>query len=615
MDSFTLPFLSESHYSLLDGLSRPSQIAARCKELGYTSCALTDHGTISGGVSFYKECRKVDVKPILGIEAYISYLPATIKDENNRKLDHILLLAKNLVGYKEIIQLNNRGIEEDLFYYKPRFDMDILSKYCNNGNVICITGHIGSNLANEMCVGRLPDNGLADNAEEKALDYCKKLTDIFGKENFFIEIQLIDVSNNSLCQDIADVLRPVCKKLDLTPIATADSHYPTRESAKDQHVLLCSSLQLTLPKVNKCDFAMKGLFTSNNFHIPTIEDLQKCGNTDQEIENTCIVADMVEEFDITSKPKLPKFSDGDQLEELKELCRQGWREKLVTFDVVKTKEQQDIYVNRLQEEFKIIKEADLAGYFLIVSDYVRWAKKRMFVGPGRGSVAGCLVAYLSDITEIDPIPHNLLMSRFYNAGRNTKDNISMPDIDVDFPKYKRDDVFRYIESKYGSDHVAHICTFGRLMGRGALKEVLRIHEACSFAQMNDITKQIPDEARIADQMENLGEDSVLMFVLKHDPELVKDYCTLTSEGEFEGEYAQYFEQAVRLEGTNKSQGTHAAGVVISDEPLADNYPLIRDKTGKTVLGLSMKAAEDCGLVKLDVLGLTILDKLMYVNEI
>ena len=274
----------------------------------------------------------------------------------------------------------------------------------------------------------------------------------------------------------------------------------------------------------------------------------------------------------------------------------------------------NLYLDRIKKELSVIQDANLSGYFLIVRDIVNYVKRNEWLpGPGRGSAAGCLVSYLVGITQVDPIEHDLIFERFYNAGRNTDNHISLPDIDIDVPAERRDDTINYIRSKYGNNKVGQMITFGRLQGRGALKEVFRVHEACTFDEMNTITKNIPQEHEISDQLQDMDEPSIIKWALINQPEGLKEWCHINDDEQIEGKYSKLFEQAIRLEGTYKSQGKHAAGVVISSENLSEVCPMVRDKHGEEkVAGLEMQDLESMGHVKFDVLGINFLDKIMKI---
>ena len=326
---------------------------------------------------------------------------------------------------------------------------------------------------------------------------------------------------------------------------------------------------------------------------------------------------MCEEYEILGSPILPKFpcpNNSTEDEYLRELCRHGWTNLLKAGNKIEQPDKLEAYLNRIKKELEIIQDANLSGYFLIVRDIVNYVKNNDWLpGPGRGSAAGCLVSYLVGITQVDPIEHDLIFERFYNAGRNTDNHVSLPDIDIDVPAEKRDDTIKYIRSKYGNNKVGQMITFGRLQGRGALKEVFRVHEACTFDEMNTITKHIPQEHEISDQLQDMDEPSIIKWALINQPEGLKEWCYINDDECLEGKYSKLFEQAIRLEGTYKSQGKHAAGVVISSEKLSEVCPMIRDKHGEEkVAGLEMQDLESMGHVKFDVLGINFLDKIMKI---
>ena len=330
-----------------------------------------------------------------------------------------------------------------------------------------------------------------------------------------------------------------------------------------------------------------------------------------------------EDYDILSPPMLPKFDCPNGLSEedyLKVLAREGWKRHLIDAGKVKKPEDKQKYLDRFNSELQVIKDANLFGYFLIVQDIIRHVEHDMgcLAGPGRGSAAGCLISYLIGITKIDPVEYDLLFERFYNAGRNTDGNVSLPDIDMDVPGKRRDDVIDYLKGKYGKEHVSQMITFGRLQGRSAIKEVLRINDACSFSEMNAITKSIPNEADISDQLADMDDEdrSIIRWSLLNRADELRDFCHILENGKLEGDYAQYFQQAIDIEGTFKTQGKHAAGVVISKDPLHKVCPMVKQKgSSEKIAGLEMSDLEALGHVKFDVLGINLLDKLMKIQEI
>jgi DNA polymerase-3 subunit alpha len=328
------------------------------------------------------------------------------------------------------------------------------------------------------------------------------------------------------------------------------------------------------------------------------------------------IVDACEDYELAGPPLLPNFvcpNGYSQDEYLTELCRHGWKNKLVPRSKVTTKEAKEIYAERVKHELGVIFKAGLSGYFLIVQDIIKWIKEQGWIaGVGRGSAAGSLVSYLLDITDVDPIEYDLIFERFYNEGRNTEGNISIPDIDMDVPAEHRDEVIAYIKEKYGHDKVSQMITLGRLQGRSALKEVLRVNEAVSFAEMNEITNSVPDESRISDQLELMEEKSIIKWALINQADDLKNWCTLNDDDTLSGPLAHLFEQAINIEGTNKSQGKHAAGVIISRDKLEDVCPMVLDKGGNKIAALEMGALETMGHIKFDVLGVEILSKVMEI---
>jgi DNA polymerase-3 subunit alpha len=445
---------------------------------------------------------------------------------------------------------------------------------------------------------------------------------MFGKDNFFLESQLMDSEHTTIQIQLTDTIRELGKITDTKVICTPDAHYARKEDASDQRILLCNNLKTTFPEISKKinngqDIPMGCFFTSDNFHILSQEEMNYLHN-EEEIENTQLISEMCELYDITSKPKLPPFKcDSNPDEFLRQLCRNGWREKISN---TISKEDQQVYVDRIKYELEILQGAGLSSYFLIVQDIVNHVRYNEWLpGPGRGSAAGCLVSYLIGITNIDPIKYNLLFDRFYNSGRNTKDRVSMPDIDVDVPIQKREQIISYIKEKYGQDQVSQMITFNTIKGRGAIKDVLRVYGNIGFEEMNKITKNIPDEAKIADELQEMkdetGEASIIRWALENEAEKLKEWCYLDENQELQGPLAKRFEQAIRLEGTKVNQSKHAAGVAITDTNLSNICPMIYDtKTKSKIAGMEMEDLENIGVVKFDILGVAMLDKIMFISD-
>jgi len=611
------PLHCHSMFSLLDGLSKPSQIAERCLEIGANACALTDHGNIAGAIKFHKQMMKNNIKPILGCEIYICHNDATIQSKENKDLSHFIVLAKNLEGWKKLINLVSESNKPELFYHKPRVDLDILSRFID-GNMIGFCGHLGSLLADKL----IEDDHIIKDWKSIGTETVEKLKNIFGKDNFFLEAQLMDKINTPLQVELTDVIRELGKLTSTKVICTPDAHYTRKEDASDQRILLCNNLKTTLPEISKKistgqDVPLDCFFLSDNFHILSQEEINSL-HTEEEIENTQLVSEMCEFYDITSRPNLPPFDCGSNPDEfLRELCRNGWRDKIANYI---PKDNQQIYIDRIKYELDILQGAGLSSYFLIVQDIVNHVRSQKWLpGPGRGSAAGCLVSYLIGITNIDPIRYNLLFDRFYNSGRNTADRVSMPDIDVDVPIEKREEIISYIKNKYGEAQVSQMVTFNTIKGRGAIKDVLRAYGNISFDEMNNITKNIPDEAKIADELQEMkdesGEASIIRWALENQSEKLKEWCFIGENGQLEGPLAKRFEQAIRLEGTKVNQSKHAAGVAIASQNLSTLCPIVYDsKTKSKIAGMEMEDLESIGVVKFDILGVAMLDKIMYISD-
>lgn len=621
-----------SSFSLLDGFGSPPAIAAKCKEYGYKAAALTDHGCITGCVDFYKACKTEGIKPILGCEIYVCTDAATEQSSVNKSLTHMVILSKNLQGWNELMQGISDSNRPEHAYYKPRFDYDMIKKHFGNDNHVCITGHPGTQLSECLFTSKESYNCktaaeaesfLCPDWEERAIIEINRLINIFGN-NLYIEIQLIDQVNLPSSTVIAKCLRHIVAKSNgkLKPVATADSHYVNKSDAIYQRILLCSNLGRTLGGVARDMQAGKPVplgtfFISDNYHIPCLQEMV-ANHTEEEIYNAFLIGEMCEEYNILSAPQLPEYNcpnGQDQFEYITDLCRQGWKELLVNKKVFKSEQDKEMYVARIKEELQVIKDARLSGYFLIVRDIIQFCKtKGWMTGVGRGSATGCLLSYLIGITGIDPIPYKLLFSRFYNAGRNSADHISLPDIDLDIPSSHRDEIIEYIKGKYGHENVAQMITSNCLMGRSAMKEVLRICSHISFTESNDITEFIPDKAAIADDLETTGETSIIRWALMNRPKKFSKWCTMDEEGKLHGDLAHLFEKAIAIEGTPKSQGKHAAGVIISKVPLHTVCPMVRDKDGNPIAGFEMGPLEDLGQVKFDVLAVSLLDKVSDVIE-
>jgi len=600
------PLHCHSHYSLLDGLSQPEDMVGRAEELGMDAIAMTDHGSVSGTVEMLKQS-KDKVKPILGIEAYVCDMDASVKNTDNKKLSHLVLLAKNDAGWKSLLKIVSESNQKAHFYHKPRLHLEQIAPLVD-GNIFAISGHLGSTIARTVMNN--------PSWENEGIRLAELHEEIFGKGNFFLEVQLIDKDTIDEMVECTDKVRSIGRKTGIPVVATPDAHYCRKEDAYDQRIVLCKNLGgLTLAQARKkVDMPF---FKSNNFHIPSFDEMQACGHTMEELDNTNLIASQCKGYsDILHPPMLPPFAcPGDHNPDtwLRQLCRDGWRQKIAD-RVPKDKHQE--YADRVKHELSVLQGAGLSSYFLMVKDIVDFVTDNGWLpGPGRGSAAGCLVSYLLGITGIDPLPYDLIFERFYNAGRNTDTHISMPDIDVDVPSGKRDEIIDYIKKEYGEDKVGQMISFQTMKGRAAIKDVLRAYGGISNDEMDMITSRFPEEPKIAGELQEMeketGESSSVLYTLLHDDEgRLKDWCYI-EDGEFRGPLAKRFEQACRLEGTKTAQSKHAAGIVVAPVALEEFCPIVYDtKTKSRVAAWEMNDLEAGGGLKLDILGLSMLDKAM-----
>ena len=607
-----IPLHNHTHYSLLDGLSRPEQIADKCAKFEMKSCAITDHGNICGAIQFYQKLKKKGIKPILGIELYICDKDSSLQEKDNASLSHMLLLSKNLTGWKSLIKLVSQSNHPSKFYHKPRVSLKDLEGNMSD-NFICMTGHLGSVIANHI----LDDNNnLLPDASDIFNQRISYLYGIFGKKNVFIECQQMDRDYTKAQSLLTNFYRDkALSDSDLKLIATCDAHYVNQEDAVDQRILLCNNLKTTFAEISKREnVPLQTFFDSDKYYLLTPNEMKGI-HTEIELKNTLLVDSMCEEYEILVPPQLPKFT-----------CPEGLLEKDYLYKLCSDKLSSvnysniNLYKDRLKSELNTINKAGLSGYFLIVKDIVDFIRSNNWLpGPGRGSAAGSLVSYLLEITSIDPIKYDLLFERFYNDGRNTEGRISMPDIDVDVPIDKREFVIQHMRDRYGVSKVSQMITFNTLKGRGALKEVLRVYGDISFEETNRITENIPDEAKIADELQEMkeeyGEASIIRWALENEGDKLSQWCSIDSEGVLSGPLSKRFEQAIRLEGTKCHQSKHAAGVAVSAQNLDEICPMIYDsKTEQTIAGLEMADLESLGVVKFDILGVALLDKIMNIRD-
>jgi DNA polymerase-3 subunit alpha len=447
-----VPIHVHSDASLLDGLSKPKQIIERCKELGYHATAITDHGVLTSVPAILAGAEKAKMKGIAGCEFYLCQQDATIRTKENGKLSHLCVLAKSLKGWKNLMRASSASFRPEHSYRKQRLDLDKLASF-SEGEFICFSGHLGSDMAN-ICfdeprlayTAKTYDEarGMVSAAwRERVLGMAQRYRTLFGKENFFLEIQVVDQVQLPAALVVARILRWASKELGIDRVATADSHYCRQEDAADQRVLLCASMETTMREVTrKLDAAeevgLGAFFRSNNYHIPSYDEMEKLHHEfPEELENTVKIADRCESYKIGGKPMLPTYecSEGRTPDEhLKALCQSGWDRKIA--GKVPAEKLQEYHDRLWETEIPILTGAGLSSYFLIVQNYIRYAIETLKskVGLGRGSGAGSLVSYLLDITHLDPIEFGLLFARFYSDGRNVPYHVSFDE--SPFSKFK-----------------------------------------------------------------------------------------------------------------------------------------------------------------------------------
>lgn len=606
---------NHSHYSILTSTSRSEQIAKSCKEAGYLYAGITDVATISGCVNFIQACKKEGIKPVIGSEIVLT---------SNAKLT---LVCKNSNAWNQLLMVISRSNDEDNHDGIARISINELLSIINPKDFICIDGYVGSELFNKLfpipeCVFDAVDLESIKDCLDKdwkniVANHVQYMTGFF--KEYYLELNKLDSESFPISTAMSEIIQ----EFDIEEkysIPDSSTYYPERKDSIDHRVLICTKLKTTMrqleDKINTLkDIDALKFIRSSCYHIKSKETLSST-YSEKQLQNLQKIVDGCEDMKILSGPKLPSFDTPDKNSEpeyLKQLCRDGWK-KLINNRIDESLHV--IYKDRVLKELAVIEKANLSGYFLIVQDYVNHFRNLgCLVGPARGSGGGSLVCYLTGITLIDPIKYSLLFERFYNEGRNTGDHISLPDIDVDFPPNYRDSVIEYLKNKYGSHRVCQMLTFGRLAGRSIIKEVLRVNELCGFEQMNQITDKIPNEAAISDLLEEMDNPSVIRWALENDKNALIDYCWLDDNGELQGEYAKAFEQAMRMEGIFKTQGKHAAGVVITLKDLNEVCPMIKSSSStEKIAGMEMGDLEAIGCVKFDILGVSCLQKIAETVE-
>lgn len=549
-----------SEYSLLDGACRVRDIPKRAKECGHTAVALTDHGVLFGVPAFISACKKEGIKPIVGCEVYVAPRSRFEKNSGNGQPYHLVLLCKNETGYKNLLKMVSAAYTEG-FYSKPRVDSELLRRYSEG--LIALSACLAGRVSRSLTAGDY------DAAKRAALEY----SDIFGKDNFYIEIQNHGIEEQR--QILPELVR-LSEECDIPLVATNDCHYLRRRDADTQAILMCIQM-------NKCitEGRPMGFETDEFYYKDTNEMRLLFGKYEGAIENTVKIAERCN-FEIEDRgvilPKYPTPNGMEACDYLRSLVLSGLEGRESSGAIAYKDHSKKEYLDRIEYELSVIQNMGYCDYFLIVWDYVAFARsKGIPVGPGRGSGAGSLVAYLLRITDIDPIEFDLLFERFLNPER-----ISMPDIDMDFCYNRRDEIIEYVKEKYGSDHVSQIATFGTLAAKAAIRDTGRAM-GMSYGDVDAIATKIPRSLGIT------LEDALL------DPDFKAKY----NESE---ENRTLIDTAIALEGMPRNVSIHAAGIVITDEPLCEYVPLALSN-GAVITQYDMDAVAELGLLKFDFLAL------------
>ncbi len=561
---------THSHYSLLDGLAKIKDLVSEAKKMGMPALALTDHGNMYGAIEFYKACKKADIKPILGLEAYIAEGSLHDKRPNiDDKRYHLTILVKNKEGYKNLVRMVSTSYLEG-FYYKPRLDKEILRKY--SLGLIALSGCMNGEIPKALL------NSDFKKAEKLLLEY----QEIFGKENFFIEVSSHpNVPNHNI---LRTHLIEFSKKTGVPLVATQDVHYLKKEDSGAQDVLLAVQTNTKLDDEDR--LTMK----DEDYSLSSPQEMyERFFDIPESAKNTLLIAEMCNLDLELGKFQLPHFpvpKNETQFSYLKKMCLEGINRRYGNAS-------KEIF-DRLHYELSVLQETGFVEYFLVVADFVHWAKQNgIIVGPGRGSVAGSLAAYVLEITNIDPIKYTLIFERFLNPAR-----VEPPDIDLDFADERRNDVIEYVAQKYGRDRVAQIITFGTMAARAAVRDAGRAL-GMSLVLCDRIAKMIPFNP-------NQGEHEGYL------KKCLKEVADLKSIYENDENAKKIIDAATKLEGVVRHASVHASGVVISRDPLTESVPLQQaaskgefgERTESIVTQYDMHSVLDLGLLKMDFLGLS-----------
>jgi len=544
---------------------KPEQLPSVCKDKSIKSIALTDIGNICMCVQYYKAMTEAGLKPIIGCQLNISDELSTLHNKENKSPRKLVVYVRNFKGWQKLLEIIYECNKPERYYECPRISLEELYPLLDD-NLIVIGNHHFSDKALHQ---------LAHHAT-----------------HFYIAINPIE--NKGAI--------PRLRSLNYKTVPTTPNYYINKEDVKNNRILLAGYFKTNLRKNNK---DVHPAFTDDNYFIHSLEEMQSLGFTEQDFVNADEVYDLIEEFDITRKQELPHF-----------ICPEGENEtsylrKLCEDSLNKMGLGQE-YKERLEMELAAIQQAGMEGYFLIVQDFVNYARRKgWLVGMGRGSAGGCIISYLTGITGVDPLKYKLMFERFYSADRK-----AYPDIDIDFSMDCREEVVRYIRGKYGQDNFMQLCTFGTLKGAAALKRCMSVsRQEIGFAEQNTITKLLPAEAKLAAdlkvQKNEHGTESLVFWCINNMEEF-SQWCDST----FDGPYADEFRSAIELDQVIQSRGRHACAFALSTEPIYKVAPVVYDTVSKQfIVGVNMDDAESLGLVKMDLLAVDLLSKCQKVVEI
>ncbi len=567
-----------TEYSLLDGACRIKDIPKKAKEMGHNAVAITDHGVMYGVIDFYRACKAEGIKAIIGCEVYVANRSRFDKNySEDSEYNHLVLLVKNETGYKNLIYMVSKAFEEG-FYSKPRIDMSLLEEHSEG--LVCLSACIA---------GSIP-RAILRNDFYTAIEYAKKLDSIFGRGNFYLELQDHGIEEED---KVREGLLELHRQTGIPFVATNDVHYLDRKDAETQAILMCLQMNTVISNGRP-----RGFETDELYYKSTEEMEELFSKYEHAVSNTQKIADMCN-FDFEfGKISLPRYTPKDNSlpkDYLRKLAYMGFESKVNKGQIVFTeKHPKDEYIERLEYELSVITDMGYAEYYLIVWDFVNYAKENKIpTGPGRGSGAGSLVAYLIGITEIDSIKYELLFERFLNPER-----VSMPDFDIDFSDEKRDLVFDYVSRKYGEDRVSHIITFGTLAARACVRDVGRAM-GMSYNSVAKVAEAVPQRIAVKQEdgtIQNIGRVTLDMAL---ETEALKEMYNNDPEAR------RLIDTARVLEGMPRHASTHAAGVVITDKPVSEYVPMSVTK-GSYVTQFDMNTIADLGLLKFDFLGLRFL---------